>query len=141
MLTDPRGVIHDDGMDHVVSCEEGGCGALDATGLANGYADNLDCKFCVAGSKEALDAVSFARMMRADPDIGCACRWGADPWPTWVYDQSALCSDEYRKRRSVVRTFSFRKVRIRHSEIVRCAVCVSRLRFVRSAERPRRLQL
>jgi hypothetical protein len=70
VLTDPRGVIHDDGMDHVVSCEEGGCGALDATGLANGYADNLDCKFCVAGSKEALDAVSFARMMRVDSDTG-----------------------------------------------------------------------
>lgn len=83
MLTDHRGVLHDDGMDHVVSCANGGCGGLDAGGLVNGYADNLDCGVRIRGPPGSTVNLHFAAMniegagyglcSQANAPAGCNC--------------------------------------------------------------------
>ena len=51
MLSETRGVLHDDGMDHAVNCAINDCSAAGAGAATNGYDDNLDCGVRIRGPR------------------------------------------------------------------------------------------
>jgi hypothetical protein len=51
VLSETRGVLHDDGMDHAVNCAIGDCSADGAGAATNGYDDNLDCGVRIRGPR------------------------------------------------------------------------------------------